>query len=255
MSSFVERVIAAEETIRKAKADYRDAANEAERALRRVESEYHAAIQTIEQDIAVVEDDFLRSRGSYENITLYVDHFNLNRRSVILSNETKAYIETRGQIKARVVGSQSETRDDRELLLIIETPEERIVINGDPDDARKAQGFVKLFVEIASNAEIAQKEKEQRITELTKALEEGKANNNPIEEAKKQLREAEANNGFISEAEVELTRLIEGASQYELAELALYHKERRRKDKQKWVILGIVMVVLIMIVVLLFTLP
>ena len=93
-------------------------------------------------------------------LTLYVDHFEYGKRSVDLNNNTKAHIETSGQIKARVVGSRSETQDNRELQLIIETHKERIVVNGDPDEARKAQGFVRLFVETAATAELARKEKE-----------------------------------------------------------------------------------------------
>lgn len=253
MSSFVERVKAAEETVKKAKADYRDAITEAEKTLHRIETEHNAAIQTIEREIMAVEEEFARRRGSFENVTLYADHFMHGKRRLELTDTVKAHIETKGQIKARVIGSRTETQDDRELQLVIQMPKERIIVGGNPDEAKKAQDFAEIFVETAATAERNRDEKERHIADLNAKLEATKADTQRSEEAKKDLRDAEADNGAISDAEVELTRLVESASQEELAELALYHKEMRRKDIQKWAIIGAAVLVVIVVVVLIAT--
>lgn len=254
--SFVETVESAERDLADERRIYNKKVAAAKSEVKKAQGRHDAAVRKAEKELDRLIASYSSKVSSFAEVVLYRDRVTYRGETMMLDPDMSAYCEATGGIRSipKATSPSGEILerpdknaiiDERELTMFIESGDAGFEVPCNPDKGEEASRFVNRLLEVAAGAEDREVEKQKRVEEAERGIEELEQDTSEIDEMREVLAEVEGQTEGIAQAQRRLQQLERNASGVEAEALA----DSRRRARMRKVLIRVLAVVAIIIVI------
>ncbi len=254
--SFVETVESAERDLADERRIYNKKVAAAKSEVKKAQSRHDAAVRKAEKELDRLIASYSSKVASFAEVVLYRDRVTYRGEIMMLDSSVSAYCEATGGIRSipKATSPSGEILerpdknaiiDERELTMFIESGDTAFEVPCNPDKGEEASRFVNRLLEVAEGAEDRELEKQKRVEEAERGIEELEQDTSEIDEMKEVLAEIEGQTEGIAQAQRRLQQLERNATGVEAEALA----DSRRRARMRKLLIRVLAVLVVIIVV------
>ena len=224
--------------------------------VKKAQSRHDAAVRKAEKELDRLIASYSSKVASFAEVVLYRDRVTYRGEIMMLDSSVSAYCEATGGIRSipKATSPSGEILerpdknaiiDERELTMFIESGDTAFEVPCNPDKGEEASRFVNRLLEVAEGAEDRELEKQKRVEEAERGIEELEQDTSEIDEMKEVLAEIEGQTEGIAQAQRRLQQLERNATGVEAEALA----DSRRRARMRKLLIRVLAVLVVIIVV------